>query len=254
MKTAKKAAAKKSKTPAKKSAPKKAAIATKRAMPKKAAPKKAAAKKAVPKKSASRMQSMDDHSMLREFFIDSLKDIYWAEKHLTKALPKMQKAATSEELKTAFEEHLAQTEEQIQRLEQVFEIMGEPAKAKKCDAMEGLTKEAQSIIEETEKGTATRDVALIMAAQKVEHYEIATYGGLAQLAGTLGLEDAKELLGMTLQEEKDTDENLTAIAENDINIQAAEEDEDEEDEEEDEEDMEDDEDSDDEDEEEDDDM
>lgn len=237
MKTAKKAAAKKSKTPAKKSAPRKAATATKRAMPKKAAAKKAAPKKAAAKKSASRMQPMDDQSMLREFFIDSLKDIYWAEKHLTKALPKMQKAATSEELKTAFEEHLAQTEEQITRLEQVFEIMGEPAKAKKCDAMEGLTKEAQSVIEETEKGTATRDVALIMAAQKVEHYEIATYGGLAQLAGTLGLEDAKELLGMTLQEEKDTDENLTAIAENDINIQAAEEDEDEEDDEEDDDEM-----------------
>lgn len=160
---------------------------------------------------------------LEKFMYDSLKDIYWAEKHLLKALPKMSKAATSGELKSAFNEHLEVTHEQVARLEQVFDILGKKAQGKKCEAMEGLTKEAESIIEETEKGTATRDVALIMAAQKVEHYEIATYGGLAQLAKTMGLSEVHELLGQTLQEEKETDENLTSIAENDINLQAEEE-------------------------------
>src|SRR5689334_4505037 len=116
---------------------------------------------------------------LEKFFHDSLKDIYWAEKHLTKAIPKMMKAATNQELVAALEEHLDVTEGHIERLEQVFEILGKKAQAKKCEAMEGITKEAESIIEETEDGTATRDVGIIMAAQKVEHYEIATYGGLA---------------------------------------------------------------------------
>lgn len=163
-------------------------------------------------------------SSLEKFFIDGLKDIYWAEKALTKALPKMQKAATTEELKSAFADHLAQTKEQVVRLEGVFEAMGKKAQAKKCDAMEGLIKESESIIEDTEAGSLTRDVALIMAAQKVEHYEIATYGGLAQLAKTLGRDDAKELLGQTLQEEKDTDMLLTEIAENNINVEAEQED------------------------------
>ncbi|MCY7422244.1 MAG: ferritin-like domain-containing protein [Chitinophagaceae bacterium] len=162
--------------------------------------------------------------LLEKFFIDGLKDIYWAEKALTKALPKMQKAATTQELKSAFVEHLAQTKEQVTRLESVFEIMGKKAQAKKCDAMEGLIKESEGIIEETEAGSLTRDVALIMAAQKVEHYEIATYGGLAQLAKTLGRVDAKELLGQTLQEEKDTDMLLTQIAETHINVAAEQED------------------------------
>jgi ferritin-like metal-binding protein YciE len=161
--------------------------------------------------------------MLQKFMYDSLKDIYWAEKHLTKALPKMSKAATNEELVSALEEHLEVTEEHVARLEQVFELLGKKAQAKKCEAMEGLTKEAESIIEETEEGTSTRDVGIIMAAQKVEHYEIATYGGLAQLAKTMGLTEVADLLGQTLQEEKETDENLTSIAENDINLQAEEE-------------------------------
>ena len=102
----------------------------------------------------------------------------------------------------------------------MFEILGKKAQAKKCEAMEGLSKEAESIIEETEAGTSTRDVALIIAAQKVEHYEIASYGGLTQLANTMGLTEVAELLGQTLQEEKETDELLTSIAENDINLQA----------------------------------
>ena len=159
---------------------------------------------------------------LDEFMLDSIKDIYWAEKHLVKALGKLQKAATSQQLKDAFADHAEATQEHVARLEQVFELLGKKAQGKKCDAMEGLTKEADSIIEETEKGTLTRDVALIMAAQKVEHYEIATYGGLTQLAKTLGQTDIAEILGKTLQEEKDTDQLLTDLAENDINMQAAE--------------------------------
>jgi ferritin-like metal-binding protein YciE len=174
------------------------------------------------KKSASRStaSNKESKSLLEEFFVEELKDIYWAEKHLTKALPKMQKAATSEELANAFEDHLAATEEHVNRLEQVFEMMGETPRAKKCDAMEGLVKEGESIIEETEKETATRDVGLIMAAQKVEHYEIATYGGLTQLAKTIGRDDIAEILGQTLAEEKETDELLTSIAESNVNQEA----------------------------------
>jgi len=160
------------------------------------------------------------NSQLDKYFTDSLKDIYWAEKQLTKALPKMQKAATTEELKSAIEEHLAQTEEHVSRLEQVFEIIGKKAQAKKCEAMEGLIKEGSSIMEETEDGSMTRDVGIIMAAQKVEHYEIATYGGLVQLAKTMGIDDAAEILQQTLEEEKQTDAGLSEIAENNINWEA----------------------------------
>ena len=160
------------------------------------------------------------NSQLQEFFIDSLKDIYWAEKHLTKALPKMQKAATTAQLQEAIETHLGQTMEHVTRLEQVFSSIGEKAVAKKCDAMEGLTKEADSIVEETEDGSMTRDAAIILAAQKVEHYEIATYGGLVQYATMLGFDEAAEILQSTLDEEKETDQLLTGIAENDINWQA----------------------------------
>lgn len=178
------------------------------------------------RKTASRSmsQSEDAKSLLQEFFTDELKDIYWAEKHLTKSLPKMAKAATSEELRQAFEDHLDQTEEHVTRLEQVFEMLGMKAQAKKCDAMEGLVEEGKSIIEDTEDGTATRDVGLIIAAQKIEHYEIATYGGLTQLAKTLGLADIKDILGQTLSEEKEADELLTSIAESHINVEASRED------------------------------
>ncbi len=162
-------------------------------------------------------------SMLKEFFIDELKDIYWAEKHLVKTLPKMQKAATSSELQNAFADHLEVTKTHVTRLEQAFEALGKKAQAKKCDAMEGITTEGESIISETEKGTSTRDVGLILAAQKVEHYEISTYGGLAQLATTLGLEDVAGLLSQTLDEEKEADALLSDIAENNINYEAAEE-------------------------------
>lgn len=180
----------------------------------------ASASKSSSRSSSGRQQQQSSEGELEKFLYDSLKDIYWAEKHLTKALPKLSKAATNEELISALDEHLEVTEEHVARLEQVFELMGKKAQAKKCEAMEGLTKEAESIIEETEEGTATRDVGIIMAAQKVEHYEIATYGGLAQLAKTMGLTQVGDLLGQTLEEEKETDEALTSIAENSINLQA----------------------------------
>lgn len=160
-------------------------------------------------------------SLLQKYFVESLQDIYYAEKAITKALPKMKKAATSEELAAAFEDHLEMTKQQIERLNQVFEAIGEKAKGKKCEAIEGLIKESESIIEDTDEGTSTRDVGLIMAAQKVEHYEIATYGGLVQLAQTLGEEEAAGLLQETLDEEKETDQLLTGIAENDVNYAAS---------------------------------
>ena len=162
-------------------------------------------------------------SLLEKFLVDELKDIYWAEKHLLKALPKMEKAATSDDLKESFSDHLEATREHVSRLEEAFEIIGKKAQAKKCDAMEGLTKEAEGIIEETEKGSMTRDAALIVAAQKVEHYEIATYGGLKQLAKTLGKNDLSDLFDQTLSEEKQADELLTNIAESHINLEATEE-------------------------------
>ena len=162
-------------------------------------------------------------SLLEEFFHDGLKDIYWAEQHLVKTLPKMKKAASTQELQDAFEEHLQVTKTHVERLEQVFDLLGHKAQAKKCEAMEGLTKEGESIIEETEEGTATRDVGLIMAAQKVEHYEIATYGGLTTLAKTMGRDDIAGILHSTLEEEKAADISLTEIAENDVNYQASEE-------------------------------
>ena len=159
----------------------------------------------------------------KDFFVDELKDIYWAEKHLTKALPKMQKASSSEELANAFGDHLEATKKHVSRLEQVFELMGEKAVAKKCDAMAGLVEEANSIMDDTESNTSIRDVGLVMAAQKVEHYEIATYGGLAQLAKVMGNEEVKALLGATLDEEKEADELLTSLAESGINESAAQE-------------------------------
>lgn len=173
-------------------------------------------------KSKSKSSKADD-SMLEDFFVDELKDIFWAEKHLVKTLPKMEKAATTQELKDAFAEHLETTKEHVSRLEQVFELLGKKAVGKKCEAMEGITKEGEDIISETEKGTATRDVGLILAGQKVEHYEIATYGGLVQLAKTLSHNDVAKLLEQTLSEEKEADQLLTSVAENNVNYEAAEE-------------------------------
>jgi ferritin-like metal-binding protein YciE len=174
-------------------------------------------------KSHSAKKSTVTDSRLQEFFHDELKDIYWAEKHIVSALPKMKKAATSTELQAAFEEHLGVTKTHVTRLEKAFELLGEKAQAKKCEAMEGILKEGDSIVEDTEKGTATRDVGLIMAAQKVEHYEIATYGSLVQVAKTLGHDDIASLLNETLSEEKEADESLTEVAESHINYDASEE-------------------------------
>lgn len=161
---------------------------------------------------------------LRDLFVDSLKDIYWAEKALVKALPKMAKNATTENLIAAINDHLIVTQGQVERLEQVFEIVGEKAVAKKCDAMDGLIKEGEGIMEETEVG-AVRDAGIIAASQKIEHYEIATYGTLAAFAKTLGEDEAVALLEQTLAEEKQADVTLTEAAYNTINFEAAEADE-----------------------------
>jgi ferritin-like metal-binding protein YciE len=159
-------------------------------------------------------------SMLHEFFMDTIKDIYWAEKALVKALQKMARNATSEDLRSAFEDHRVVTETQVGRLEQVFEMMGKKAQAKKCPAMQGLIEESTEVMEETEDDTYTRDCALIVSAQKVEHYEIATYGSLVTLARAMGHTEAADLLQETLDEEKETDELLTQIAESHINEEA----------------------------------
>jgi ferritin-like metal-binding protein YciE len=164
-------------------------------------------------------------SMLESYFVDALKDIYWAEKALTKALPRMSKAATSKELKKAFDQHLEVTKKQIGRLDKIFEQMGKKAQGRKCEAMQGLIEESESIIAETKDDTLTRDAALIISAQKVEHYEIAAYGGLAQLARTMNKKGIASALGTTLNEEKKTDELLTRIAEKGVNVEAAEEEE-----------------------------
>jgi ferritin-like metal-binding protein YciE len=162
-------------------------------------------------------------SLLEKFFTDELKDIYYAEQQLLKALPRLAQASSTEELEDAFNDHLRQTERHVKRLDKVFQIIGKNAEGKKCEAMDGLIRESETIINETKQGTMTRDAALIIAAQKVEHYEIATYGGLVQLALTMGLTRCADLLDKTLLEEEDTDALLTDIAENYINIQAEEE-------------------------------
>jgi len=159
-------------------------------------------------------------SELMQLFETELKDIYWAEKALTKAIPKMIKNATSPELVEALTNHLEETKTQIGRVEQVFEIIGKKATAKKCDAMEGLIKEAEGIMEDCKKGPM-RDAGIISAGQKVEHYEIASYGTLRQFAETLKLNDAAGLLQMTLDEEKAADAKLTEVAVSAVNVEAS---------------------------------
>ncbi len=158
---------------------------------------------------------------LTKFFVDQLRDVYSAEKQLSQVLPKLRKAATSPDLAMAFEDHLKVTQVQISRLEQIFELLGKKTEVKKCDGMEGLIKEGQLVIEETEAGSATRDVGLIVSAQKVEHYEIAAYGSLRQLAKTVDKAEISELLEQTLQEEKETDMLLSNLAETLINQDAS---------------------------------
>ena len=156
---------------------------------------------------------------LQDLFHDTLKDIYFAEKKILSALPKMAKAANSDELRAAFEKHEGETEEQVKRLEQVFEIMGEAAKGKTCDAILGIIEEGQEIMKEY-KGTPALDAGLLAAAQAVEHYEISRYGTLKTWAGELGMDTAVKLLDATLSEEKKTDQALTQLAETLVNQEA----------------------------------
>jgi ferritin-like metal-binding protein YciE len=163
------------------------------------------------------------HADLHDLFVDELKDILWAEKQLVKALPKMAKAAQSDELRTAFTKHHAETVNQVDRLEVVFETVGLTPRAVKCDAMAGLLKEGEDLMEDYADSPAL-DAALIIAAQKVEHYEIAAYGTLRAFARRLGNPKAEKLLSQTLGEESKADEGLTKIAEggaNDVAAQAA---------------------------------
>ncbi|HXN22885.1 MAG TPA: ferritin-like domain-containing protein [Candidatus Dormibacteraeota bacterium] len=155
---------------------------------------------------------------LKELYIDELRDLFDAENQLLKALPKMAKAATSEQLRSGFEEHLEQTQEHVQRLEQIFGELGEKPAGKKCKGMQGLIAEGKEMMEEDFEG-ALMDAALISAAQRVEHYEIAAYGTVRTYAGILGEEDAVSLLEETLEEEKETDQKLTEIAKT-INFEA----------------------------------
>lgn len=158
---------------------------------------------------------------LQELFLDCVRDIYWAENHLVKALPKMIQAAGSKKLAEAIEKHLVQTKEHVNRLDQVFELLGEKAIAKKCDAMEGLTKEGEGVIESTNAGTATRDVGIVLSSQKVEHYEIASYTGLILLAEALGQTEAGTIFRQTLEEEQQSDQLLAEIASNELITQAS---------------------------------
>lgn len=174
-------------------------------------------KKSKGKSTNGSMQS----SQLMKLFVDELKDIYWAEKALTKAIPKMVKKATSQELIDALESHLEETKNQITRVEQVFESIDKKASAKKCDAMEGLIEEAEDIMESCEAGPMC-DAGIISAGQKIEHYEIASYGTLRQFAKTLGLGKAAKLIEETLNEEKAADEKLSEVAMATINLEAAE--------------------------------
>ena len=164
---------------------------------------------------ATKLRTLDD------LLVHELQDIYNAEGQIVKALPKMIKAANHPELKAAFEEHLEQTKGQIERLEQAFKLLGMPAKGKKCDGMAGLIEEGKKMMEE-DANPAVMDAALIAAAQKVEHYEIASYGCVCTYAEMLGYEQVHDLLGQNLEEEETTDENLTALAESVINVEAEE--------------------------------
>ncbi|UFZ06322.1 DUF892 family protein [Bradyrhizobium ontarionense] len=157
---------------------------------------------------------------LNELFLDTLKDIYYAEKQILKTLPKMAKAAQSEKLQAAFLKHQDETEGQIERLEQIFEMLGKPARGKKCDAIEGIIDEGKEIMDEY-KGTQALDAGLLAAAQAVEHYEMSRYGTLKAWALKLNIPKAAKLLDQTLNEERKTDETLTKIAETAVNYEAA---------------------------------
>jgi ferritin-like metal-binding protein YciE len=157
---------------------------------------------------------------LNDLFLDTLKDIYFAEKQILKALPKMAKAASSDKLRAAFEKHHDETEGQVERLEQIFELLDKPARGKTCDAIMGILDEGKEIMDEY-KGTEALDAGMLAAAQAVEHYEISRYGTLKQWAQQLGMKDAVRLLDETLQQEKKTDQALTSLADAEVNIAAA---------------------------------
>jgi len=162
-------------------------------------------------------------SKFHKLFVQELKDIYWAESHLAKALPKMSKAATTPELSKAIEKHTKETQEHVERLEKVFENLGMKASGKKCPAMEGLLEEGKEVLEDTKADSMVRDAGIIIGSQKIEHYEIAAYGSLAALAKKMGHNDSLKLLEQTLEEEKKTDALLTQIAEEHVNEEAAQE-------------------------------
>lgn len=164
---------------------------------------------------------MAEATTLHKLFIDELRDAYHAERQLVKALPRMAKAATSPALKAAFQDHLAETEEQVARLEQAFGLLDEPVKGKVCAGMQGILEEGSDLIKEEDKGTAL-DAGLIAGAQRAEHYEMAAYGSLMAWANAMGHDDVAELLSMTLEEEKAADQKLSALAEAGINEAAAE--------------------------------
>jgi len=163
---------------------------------------------------------MPDEKTLDDLFLDTLKDIYYAERQLTKTLPKLAKAAQSAELKAGFEEHLAQTEGHVERLEHIFDLLGKPARGKTCDAILGIIEEGKSAMEDY-KGSPALDAALVAAAQAAEHYEITRYGTLKTWADELGMKDAVKLLDATLQEEVETDQKLTKLAMSKVNLKAA---------------------------------
>jgi len=163
---------------------------------------------------------MASEKTLEDLFLDTLKDIYYAERQIVKTLPKMAKAAQSPDLRAGFEEHLAQTEGHVDRLEQVFDLLGKPARGKTCDAILGIIEEGKSIIDEF-KGSPALDAGLISSAQAVEHYEITRYGTLKAWAEQLGMADAAKLFDATLQEELATDQKLTSLAEGSVNQKAA---------------------------------
>ncbi|HMJ46976.1 MAG TPA: ferritin-like domain-containing protein [Ferruginibacter sp.] len=177
-----------------------------------------ASKYAPTKDAAMKSGALDPEDGVLKLFTDSIKDLYWAENQLIKALPKMAKAAGEPALSKAILDHLKQTKGHAERLEKVFALLGKKVQAKKCDAMEGLTKEGEGIIEDTDPGTAARDLGIIMASQKVEHYEISAYTGLVKLAGKLGLRNVSDLLSATLAEEVKSDETLGNIADKNISF------------------------------------
>ena len=157
---------------------------------------------------------------LNDLFLDTLKDVYYAEKQILRALPKMAKSAHSDQLRAAFEKHHGETEGQVERLERIFELVDKPARGKTCDGIQGILDEGKEIMEEY-KGSEALDAGMVAAAQAVEHYEISRYGTLKQWAQQLGMKDAVRLLDETLQEEKKTDETLTSLAEASVNLAAA---------------------------------